>query len=234
MDKKETVNLMFDFLHRSFMHHSLWFSEIRHQLGDEKAYQLLEDVWQKSLTIQLDRLSKAAGINIKEELCNLSEEKLNNLRDAMAVNWLATDGLWFQSVEFSRGMNDAKRCNDSCWGQFSPLEARSIKKILNLEQKAGLDGLKQALALRLYAFVSEQEIIDELENSFVFRMKKCRVQATRNRKGLDDYPCKSGGLVEFTTFAETIDSRIKTECIACPPDLHPAEYYCTWRFCIDE
>ncbi|MCD4789220.1 MAG: DUF6125 family protein, partial [Bacteroidales bacterium] len=28
--------------------------------------------------------------------------------------------------------------------------------------------------------------------------------------------------------------RIKTECICCPPDKHPEEYYCAWRFYISE
>jgi hypothetical protein len=56
------------------------------------------------------------------------------------------------------------------------------------------------------------------------------VQAARKRKGLNDYPCKSGGMVEYTYFARSIDERIITECIACPPDAHPDEWYCAWRF----
>ena len=65
-------------------------------------------------------------------------------------------------------------------------------------------------------------------------MNDCRVQSARKRKGLDDYPCKSGGLIEYTTFAESIDPRIKTECIGCPPDPHPDEWFCAWRFSIEE
>jgi len=61
-------------------------------------------------------------------------------------------------------------------------------------------------------------------------MNDYRVQAARKRKGLTDYPCKSGGLVEYRAFAETIDSRIRTSRIACPPDDHPPEWFCTWRF----
>ncbi|HMA84637.1 MAG TPA: DUF6125 family protein, partial [Desulfosalsimonadaceae bacterium] len=71
-------------------------------------------------------------------------------------------------------------------------------------------------------------------DSFVFQMNDCRVQAARKRKGLEDYPCKTAGLVEYTYFARSIDDRIKTECIGCPPDPHPEEWYCAWRFYIDE
>ena len=105
--------------------------------------------------------------------------------------------------------------------------------MLELPEQAGLDGLKKALQFRLYAYVNKQSFIEESEKSFVFQMNECRVQVARKRKGLDDYPCKSGGLVEYTNFAEAIDSRIKTECIACPPDKHPEEYYCAWRFSIE-
>jgi len=170
---------------------------------------------------------------IPKPLLELPEGKLEEMKEAVAANWLANDGVWFQAVEFSRGMFDAKRCNDSSWAQFSPFEARSIKQLLNLGAQPGLDGLKQALEYRLYATINKQSIVEESETSFVFQMNECRVQVARKRKGLEDYPCKSGGLIEYTSFAETIDPRIKTECIACPPDPHPAEYFCVWRFMIE-
>ena len=147
---------------------------------------------------------------------------------------LQNDGVWFQSVEFTSGMNDAKRCNDSCWAQFSPFEAWSIKRFLHLKDNPGLEGLKQALNFRLYARINTQSFIDEDLNSMVFQMNECRVQTARKRKNLDDYPCKSGGLVEYTTFATAIDKRIQTECIGCPPDEHPSEWYCSWRFTLKD
>jgi hypothetical protein len=59
------------------------------------------------------------------------------------------------------------------------------------------------------------------------------VQSARKRRGLPDFPCKKVGLVEYSTFATEIDPRIKTECIVCPPDDHPDEYYCGWKFWIE-
>lgn len=237
LSKKENAALILEFFHRIMMHHAMWFAEVQHQMGKEKALEVLYEAREKSFSIQLNRLARILGFemegNIPRPLLDLPAETLETLRDGMAVNWLANDGVWFQSVEFSHGMNDAKRCNDSCWGQFSPFEAWSIKRMLNLPEHAGLDGLKKALKYRLYAFVNEQSFDQETETSFIFRMDKCRVQAARQRKGLDDYPCKSGGLVEYTTFAESIDPRIKTECICCPPDPHPAEYFCAWKFSLE-
>ena len=35
-------------------------------------------------------------------------------------------------------------------------------------------------------------------------------------------------------FTKIIDPRIKTNCICCPPDPHPKEYYCAWEFILEE
>lgn len=219
------------------MHHAIWYGEVIHQYGRVKAWEILQVAYEKSRAIQLNRLGKVLDFDldgdIPKPLLELPEGKLEELREAVAANWLANDGVWFQAVEFSKGMSDAKRCNDSSWAQFSPFEARSIKKLLNLDDHPGLDGLKKALGYRLYATINKQSIGEESDTSFVFRMNECRVQVARKRKGLDDYPCKSGGLIEYTSFAETIDPRIKTECISCPPDSHPEQYFCAWRFRIE-
>jgi hypothetical protein len=99
---------------------------------------------------------------------------------------------------------------------------------------SGLEGLKKALKYRLYAVLNTQEIRNETAKAFEFYMVDCRVQSARRRKNLPLFPCKSVGLVEYAEFARTVDPRIKTECIACPPDAHAGkEYFCGWRFSIE-
>jgi hypothetical protein len=237
LDQKDTARLILDFSHRIMMHHAMWFAEVQHQLGREKAWDILKTAYERSCSIQMKRLAKTLGFELEDDipkpLLDLPKDALVALKESVAINWLANDGVWFQAVEFSRGMFDAKRCNDSCWSNFSPFEAWSIKRFLNLPEEPGLEGLKKALQFRLYATINKQSITDESETSFVFQMNDCRVQTARKRKGLEDYPCKSGGMAEYPTFAECIDPRIKTECIGCPPDEHPAEWFCAWRFSIE-
>jgi len=238
LSPEQKAQLVTDFFHRIIVHYGLWFTEVVHQMGLERALELLTGVFQRSLGIQGDRLGKTLGYSttkgIPDALLSLPDGTLDALLDSVAVNWLANDGVWFQAVEFSNGMNDAKRCNDSCWGRFSPFEATTIKKFLGLSEKPGLEGLKKALNFRLYARINTQSFHDEGPDRFVFQMNACRVQDARKRKGLADYPCKSGGLVEYTYFARTIDPRIQTECVGCPPDDHPEDWYCAWRFSIKE
>lgn len=235
--QKELAELALDMIHRTLVHHVFWFKEVEHQMGFEKALEIMESAYEKSRGIQLSRLGKLFGFKlvdgIPEPLLGMPQERLRELIETLGLNWLAGDGVWFQSVEAEYGMLDAKRCNDSCWAWFSPFEAWSIKRLLNLSEQPGIEGLKKALELRMYAKINVQSVIEEGPDSIIFRMNNCRVQAARKSKGMDDYPCKSAGLVEYTSFARTIDSRIKTECIGCPPDSHPEEWFCAWRFFIE-
>jgi hypothetical protein len=238
LNKQEKVRLIFDFFQRTMVHYALWYQEVNKEFGNERAAEIMEEAWQKSFSIQMKRLSKVLGFELEEglpkALLNLNEEQIDALQEAVAVNWLANDGVWFQSVEFSEGMKPAKKCNDAAWEKFSPYEALRIKKILNLPEKAGIAGLKKAMAYRLYGTVNTQSFANETETSIDFYMNECRVQAARKRKGLQDYPCKSGGIIEYTTFAQTIDPRLKTRVIGCPPDKHPDEWYCGWHFYLEE
>lgn len=238
MTRPQLTELMLDMFHRMMVHHTLWFREVEHQLGFERALEAMEYAWSRSRNVTLKRMAEEFGFDLRDgvpsALLDMPESKQLSIIDAIAKSWLAQDGVWFQAVEFTRGMNDAKRCNDSTWGRFSPFEAWSIKRLLGMGEHPGLKGLERALNFRLYGRLNVQSTSWEGENCLIFHMNDCRVQSARVRKGLDDYPCKSAGLVEYTAFAEGIDPRIKTECICCPPDSHPAEWFCAWRFTIPD
>lgn len=234
LSKEELLKLVPDYMHRILIHYALWFTEVRHQMGMPQALAMLDTAFRKSLDLQMKRLGETLGFKVVDglpaALTDLDKAALLDLIDALAKNWLANDGIWFQAVEFSRGMNDAKRCNDSCWAHFSPFEAWSVKRLLGLDATPGLAGLARALNFRVYARLNTQSTVFEDDRTLVFRMSVCRVQAARKAKGLADYPCKSAGLVEYAYFAHSIDNRIITECIGCPPDAHPDDWFCAWRF----
>ena len=127
ISREENIQLIFDFIHRAEFHHVMWFQEVSKHLGTAKAYEILSDVYEKSFDNQKKRLSKTFNVdlnnNLPSNLIYLSDEKLIELLENIAINWLANDGIWFQEVEFTTSMNDAKHCNDECWAQFSPFEA---------------------------------------------------------------------------------------------------------------
>jgi len=163
----------------------------------------------------------------------LSREMLKGMLTDFAKNWLAHDGLWFQAVEKQFGIEKAIELDREAWEKFTVIEAKRIMKRHQISENSGLDSLKKALGFRLYAFLNKQEIRNETDNSFEFYMIDCRVQSARQRKQMQLFPCKSVGVVEYSGFARTIDPRIKTDCIACPPDEEAGkEFHCGWRFTI--
>lgn len=164
---------------------------------------------------------------------DLSREVLEGMLVDFAKNWLAHDGLWFQAVENHYGIEKAIELDTEAWERFTVIEAKRIMARHGIAENSGLEGLKNALGYRLYAVLNQQEFRNESEHSFEFLMTDCRVQSARRRKGMTLFPCKSVGLVEYELFAKTIDPRIKTECICCPPDeAAGTEFYCGWKFSI--
>jgi len=160
-------------------------------------------------------------------------ESRRGLLDA-AKNWLAMDGLWFQAVEQVYGMDEALAIDRRVWSQFAVIEARRIKERLSLPEKGGLDALEIAFKNRLVSLLNKVEILRPDKKNLVVTIKTCRVQSARQRKSMAQFPCKSVGLVEFPVFARTIDARIMTQCLSCPPDTLSGITCCSWKFTLDK
>nr|MBN1230065.1 hypothetical protein [Anaerolineae bacterium] len=167
------------------------------------------------------------------DFTQLTREELLKLVDIYAKNWLAHDGSWFLALEEHFGMDTAIEMDRKSWERFSVAEAKRIMREFDIPENGGLEALEQALKWRLYAGINTQESVRVADNVLEFRMIECRVQTTRRRKGLPDFPCKSVGIVEYSQFASTIDPRIKTECLYCPPD-PVGEAFCGWRFTLED
>ncbi|MFC1562091.1 DUF6125 family protein [candidate division KSB1 bacterium] len=159
----------------------------------------------------------------------LSRGDLVKLAEMYAKNWLAHDGCWFLAAEEKYGLETAIELDTKSWQRFSVAEANRIKRTFHLPPEGGLKALEEAFGYRLYAMVNIQESEWKDAHRLVFRMKECRVQAARRRKNLPDFPCKQVGFVEYGQFAKTIDARIVTKCIQCPPD-PVKDDYCIWEF----
>src|SRR5512138_1404358 len=166
-------------------------------------------------------------------LRSLDKEELVRIALDDAKNWLAHDGLWFQAVEAAHGMDAAIAADRAAWERFTVVEARRIMERLAIAPGGGIPALLECLKHRLYARLNTQEVTFASDERAVFVMRDCRVQSARRRRSLPEFPCKSVGIVEYAGFAATVDPRIRTRCIACPPDDHPDDRWCAWEFTLD-
>lgn len=163
-----------------------------------------------------------------------SKKELLNIIDVYAKAWQAMDGAYFLALEERYGIDTAIEIDKAAWKTFSPVEANRIMKEFNIPAGGGLKALEKALRYRVYAALNRQSTKWNDKDALVFTMEECRVQVARSRKGLPEFPCREVGLVEYTEFAKTIDPRIRTRCVYCPPDNHPREAYCSWEFTLEE
>jgi hypothetical protein len=175
--------------------------------------------------------NRKSGIS-RDPIEQLSREDLIRLVRVYAKNWLAHDGCWFLAAEERYGTETAIELDTRSWERFAAAEAKRIMKEFGIPPNGGLPALKRALRFRLYAAINRQEIETPDRNTLIFHMVECQVQHARREKGLPEFPCKSVGMVEFSTFARTVDDRIETRCRNCPPD-PVGDSYCTWEFTFD-
>ena len=63
LNKEETARLVIDLFHRIILHHGMWYGEVKHQMGTEKALVLLEQAFKASFGIQMSH----GCINMRNE-----------------------------------------------------------------------------------------------------------------------------------------------------------------------
>lgn len=170
---------------------------------------------------------------MNESWKEMTREQLYQLIENCSKNWLAMDGVWFQSIEEQYGMDEAMKHDEAIWRRFTRIEARRAKDFLELPDRAGLDGLKRALNLRMYANMCNDSA-EMKDGALIYKIRDCRVQRARTSKGMPMHPCKSVGEIEYSGFAEIIDDRISCECLSCYPDVTDPDYSCCWRFTMEE
>ena len=168
-------------------------------------------------------------MNNYETLNQYTKDELIELIGLYSKNWLAMDGVWFQSIERTRGMEEAMYHDIEAWKRFTVTEAKRIKAFLKLPEQAGVEGLAKALKLRFYANINDDRI-DVEGSTLTYTSVNCRVQRARESKGMPFHPCKSVGIVEYGAFARTIDPRFTCECVSCYPDITDDSCCCKWRF----
>ncbi|MHC1714169.1 MAG: hypothetical protein AB9858_01000 [Acidaminococcaceae bacterium] len=53
LNQKDLSRLAIDMLHRTMVHHVFWFKEVEHQLGFEKALEIMGTAYEKSMGIRV-------------------------------------------------------------------------------------------------------------------------------------------------------------------------------------
>ena len=97
MNSRELAEYILEMMHTMMVHHTLWFREVEHQMGFEKALDAMGEAWDKTKKNSVKRLASEFGFEendgIPAFLENMPKEKQLSLADSIAKNWLAQDGV---------------------------------------------------------------------------------------------------------------------------------------------
>lgn len=149
-------------------------------------------------------------------------------------NMWSVDGLYFIGIEERWGTEAAIEVDRFVWEVMGKIEARRIKRLFDIN---GSDVATVIEALKYSGWtmdIEDKEIILENKNKAIVRNLKCRVQLTRIKKGLGEFPCKQVRWGFLKAFAKEFNPDIKVLCNVCPPDEHPDDLWCEWEFILEE
>ena len=172
-------------------------------------------------------------MNNYENLSSYTKEELITLIEMYSKNWLAMDGVWFQSIERKLGMDEAIYHDEEAWRRFTVIEARRTKEFLKLKDNSGVEGLAKALRMRFYANINK-DYMEINGNTLTYCVLDCRVQTARKRKGMPFHPCRSVGMIEYSEFAKVIDERFTCDCVSCFPVITDDTCCCKWKFTLSK
>ena len=164
-------------------------------------------------------------------------EKMNNkqLKDYihfLLFNYRVMDAFWFIKITEHFDLETAEKLNEEVWDRVAGFAGKDLMEKFGFKEK-GLTGFVNALKLFPWCILVGYDF-EQKEDEVIITVKDCPAQTARLKRGLGEYVCKDMHMKEFKSFAREIDERIVTQCIFAPPDEHPENMFCKWRFTLND